>query len=58
MVSQEYSSGVTAVSKKFTFEFSKDSLSLDLPKEGKVLDGGWMVVPMHPPKVCALRLWP
>ncbi len=51
VVDKKYSSWITF--KPLTFQFSEDSLSLDLPKEGKVLDGGWKVIPMSTATVCA-----
>ncbi len=51
VVAEKYSTGATVVSKEFLFQFSEDSLFLDLPMEGKLLESGWKVIPMYPPHV-------
>ncbi len=51
VVEEKYSTGATIVSRKFLFQFSEDSLSLDLAMKGKLLESDWKVIPIHHPKV-------
>ncbi len=38
------------------FEFESEDLSLNIEREGTLLDSGWKIIPMHPPKVSGHQL--
>lgn len=51
-----YSSGITTMSKQFTFQFEEDMVYLDIKRGGVILKNGWKIIPMHSPQVHLLTL--